>query len=120
MCRNCDTILMRIFLMAKTDTVHTRVTHEIKEEAESIFSKLGLTTSQAIMLFLTASVLHKGLPFDLTLPTNEEKDLAFATAVATVDGVEPSDEAKKLFMLYKKGDIDIETAKFAIGRLHTK
>jgi len=106
--------------MAKTDTVHTRVTHDIKERADKLFSQLGLTTSQAIMLFLTASVNKNGLPFELNLPSEEENDLAFATAVVTVDGVEPSSEAKKLFMLYKHGEIDLETAKFAIGRLHTK
>ena len=103
--------------MAKTETVHTRVTQDIKNKADVVFSRLGLTTSQAIMLFLTASVNHNGLPFELALPTKEEQDLAFATAVATVDGAEPSDEAKRIFLLYKRGEIDLETAKFAIGRL---
>ena len=106
--------------MAKTETVHTRVTHEIKEKADVVFFRLGLTTSQAIMLFLTASVNRNGIPFELALPTEAEQDLAFATAVATVDGVEPSKEAKKLFMLYKNGDIDLETVKFAIRRLHVQ
>ena len=103
--------------MNKTVTVHTRVTPEIKEKADCIFASLGLTTSQAIMLFLTASVNHNGLPFELSLPTPEEQDLAFATAIATVDGVPPSEETKRIFLLYKRGDIDLETAKFMIGRL---
>ena len=103
--------------MNKTLTVHTRVTPDIKEQADRIFASLGLTTSQAIMLFLTASVNHNGLPFELSLPTPEEQDLAFATAIATVDGVPPSEETKRIFLLYKRGDIDLETAKFMIGRL---
>ena len=103
--------------MNKTLTVHTRVTPDIKERADRIFASLGLTTSQAIMLFLTASVNHNGLPFELTLPTQEEQDLAFATAIATVDGASPSEETKRIFLLYKRGDIDLETAKFMIGRL---
>lgn len=103
--------------MNKTLTVHTRVTPDIKEQADRIFASLGLTTSQAIMLFLTASVNHNGLPFELTLPTQEEQDLAFATAIATVDGASPSAETKRIFLLYKRGDIDLETAKFMIGRL---
>lgn len=103
--------------MNKTLTVHTRVTPDIKEQADRIFASLGLTTSQAIMLFLTASVNHNGLPFELTLPTQEEQDLAFATAIATVDGASPSEETKRIFLLYKRGDIDLETAKFMIGRL---
>lgn len=103
--------------MNKTLTVHTRVTPDIKEQADRIFASLGLTTSQAIMLFLTASVNHNGLPFELSLPTPEEQDLAFATAIATVDGVPPSEETKRIFLLYKRGEIDLETAKFMIGKL---
>ena len=103
--------------MNKTLTVHTRVTPDIKEQADRIFASLGLTTSQAIMLFLTASVNHNGLPFELSLPTPEEQDLAFATAIATVDGVPPSEETKRIFLLYKRGEIDLENAKFMIGKL---
>lgn len=103
--------------MNKTVTVHTRVTPDIKEQADRIFASLGLTTSQAIMLFLTASVNHNGLPFELSLPTPEEQDLAFATAIATVDGVPPSEETKRIFLLYKRGEIDLETAKYMIGKL---
>ena len=102
--------------MAKTETVHTRVTHEIKEQADKIYAKIGLTTSQAINLFLTATINNNGLPFELKLP-EEDEDLKFATFIATVDGVEPDEKTKKLFMLYKRGDIDLETAKFALKRL---
>lgn len=106
--------------MSKTETVHTRVTPEIKRKADSIFESLGLTTSQAIMLFLTATVNHNGMPFELSLPSEEDQDLAFATAIATVDGVPPSDDAKRIFRLYARGEIDYETAQFAIGRLYTQ
>ena len=105
-------------MMAKTETVHTRVTHEIKEQADAIFNKLGLTTSQAIMLFLTASVNHNGLPFELSVPSSEEQDLKFATSIATVDGVPPSIEAQKIIRLYSRGDLDYETAQFALERIY--
>ena len=49
-----------------------------------------------------------------------EEDLNFATAIATVDGVEPSENAKRLFILYKQGLIDMKTAKEAIRRSHSK
>ncbi len=104
--------------MAKTETVHTRVTQDIKEQADYIFSRLGLTTSQAIMLFLTATVNHNGFPFELSIPSKEDEDLAFATAIATVDGVPPSEEAKKIIRLYSRGDIDYETAQFALERMY--
>ena len=104
--------------MTKTETVHTRVTPDIKRKADSIFESIGLTTSQAIMLFLTAAVNHNGMPFELSAPSKAEEDFEFASAIATVDGVKPSEETKRIFMLYKRGDIDLETAKFAIGRLY--
>ena len=104
--------------MAKTATVHTRVTYDVKHKADSLFNKLGLTTSQAIMLFLTTSINHNGLPFELSLPSNEDEDLAFATAIATVDGVPPSEEAQKIIRLYSRGDIDYETAQFAMERIY--
>ena len=104
--------------MAKTETVHTRVTQDIKEKADFVFSRLGLTTSQAIMLFLTASVNKNGLPFDLSLPREEDEDVIFATTVSTVDGVEPSEKAKKIMRLFSRGEIDYETAQFAIERMY--
>lgn len=105
--------------MAKTETVHTRVTHEIKENADKIFTRLGLTTSQAIMLFLTASVNCNGLPFELKIKDKDaDSDLAFAQSIAEVDGVPISTEAQKIMRLYAHGDIDYETAEFAIGRLY--
>ncbi len=104
--------------MAKTQTVHTRVTEDIKTQADRIFSSLGLTTSQAIMLFLTAAVNHNGMPFELSLPKKEDQDLSFALSVATVDGVTPSDDAQRIMRLYSRGEIDYETAQFAIGRLY--
>ena len=107
--------------MTKTETVHTRVTPEIKQKADAIFASIGLTTSQAITLFLTASINHRGLPFELTVVDDKENDdLAFATSVATVDGVPPSDDAKRIFRLYHRGEIDYETAQFAIGRLYKR
>ena len=106
--------------MTKTQTVHTRVTEDIKNQAEKIFASLGLTTSQAIMLFLTATVNRNGMPFELTLPKKEDQDLSFAISVATVDGVKPSEDAQRIMRLYSRGEIDYETAQFAIGRLYKK
>lgn len=104
--------------MMKTETVHTRVTPEIKSKAEKVLSAIGLSTSQAIMLFLTAVVNHNGMPFELSLPNAESAELSFAKSIVTVDGVEPSPEAQRIMDLYSRGEIDYETAQYAIGRLY--
>ena len=106
--------------MAKTQTVHARVTEDIKNQAEKIFTSLGLTTSQAIMLFLAATVNRNGMPFELTLPEKEDQDLSFAISAATVGGVKPSEDAQRIMRLCSRGEIDYETAQFAIGRLYQR
>ena len=96
------------------------VDKKIKEQAEVILEKLGLTIEQAINLFLKETILHNGLPFEVIIPTKEEQeDINFATAVATVDdNPSPSERTKRLMILYKRGIIDLETAKFAVERMY--
>ena len=106
--------------MAKTETVHTRVSPKIKNRADEIYKTLGLNTSQAIMLFLVATVNCNGLPFDLKLGNTMNSNFDFAKAIATVDGVEPSKDAERIMKLYSNGDIDYETAQFAIERIYVK
>ncbi len=52
----------------KTLTVRARVEPELKKETESILADIGLSTTEAIRLFLHQVRLRKGLPFSLTLP----------------------------------------------------
>jgi len=54
--------------MAKTAMITTRVEPELKAEAEKVLSKLGISTSEAINLFLSQVRLRKGLPFDVKIP----------------------------------------------------
>jgi DNA-damage-inducible protein J len=54
--------------MAKSATVHARIESHLKEEAEKLFQKLGLSTAQAITLFYRQVQLRKGLPFDVIIP----------------------------------------------------
>ena len=54
--------------MAKTAMITTRVEPELKAEAEKVLSKLGISTTEAINLFLSQVRLRKGLPFDVKIP----------------------------------------------------
>jgi DNA-damage-inducible protein J len=54
--------------MALKETyVRARVDDRLKRESEKILGALGLTTTEAIRIFLHQVRLHKGLPFDLRL-----------------------------------------------------
>ena len=54
--------------MVKTATIRARIEPHLKKEAEKLFSKLGLSTTQAITLFYRQVQLRKGLPFDVVIP----------------------------------------------------
>lgn len=103
----------------KSSVVHARVQSDVKTNSEKILNIVGISLSQAIDLFLRQIVLKKGLPFKLD---SEEKAIAdtekLAYLINTVDGDEPSPNAKKIIHLYAKGDIDFETAKFALARVY--
>ena len=103
--------------MQKSTVVHTRISPETKQECDSIFEKLGITTSYAISMFLNQVKLKKGIPFDIVLPEKENL-VEFAINVSSVDAGEPSEKAKQIMRLYNDGIIDFETAEFAIMRLH--
>jgi len=44
---------------------------KMKEEAKKIFKKYGVSLSDAINMFLTQSVMERGLPFEMKLPNDE-------------------------------------------------
>jgi DNA-damage-inducible protein J len=54
--------------MAKTASINARIEPEIKEKAESIFTALGLSASDAIGLFYRQVAFRRGLPFDVYVP----------------------------------------------------
>ena len=49
-------------------TVRARVESTLKQEVEEILKELGLSTSQAITLFLKRIKYEKGIPFELKVP----------------------------------------------------
>lgn len=43
--------------------VRARVSQELKEDSEEVFRELGITTTEAIRMFLSQVKIHGGLPF---------------------------------------------------------
>lgn len=50
--------------------VQFRVDTDLKNEAQSIYDKLGLDLSTAFRIFLKRSIEDKGIPFSMTLKSN--------------------------------------------------
>jgi DNA-damage-inducible protein J len=52
-----------------TTTVNARIDTKSKEQAQGIFTQLGLSMSGAIEIFFKQVILHRGLPFNVRLPS---------------------------------------------------
>jgi DNA-damage-inducible protein J len=61
-------VLQEEQIMSNT-TVQARVNPELKRDAEAVFAAMGLTTAEAIRLFLQQSVNSGRLPFQPTAKT---------------------------------------------------
>lgn len=59
--------------MAKTAIVNARIEPKLKSEAEEIFRRLGLTTTQALALFFAHVRNYRGLPFEVRLPNTRTR-----------------------------------------------
>jgi len=62
-----------VFIMAKAEFIRARVEESLKVNTELLFSRLGLTMTDAITLFLTQCQLQQGLPFEVKIPNEETK-----------------------------------------------
>ena len=55
--------------MATTSAVYARIDTTLKDNAESILAKLGITPSGAIQMLYSQIVLRNGMPFELRIPS---------------------------------------------------
>lgn len=55
--------------MSKT-SMSIRLDSEVKEQAQQVFSNLGMDMTTAINIFLRQAIQYQGLPFDVRLDEN--------------------------------------------------
>ena len=65
--------------MTKTANLYARIEPKLKNEAESILSRLGVPVSNAINMFYRQIVIHRGLPFAVQFPSNSLMNAATLT-----------------------------------------
>ena len=56
---------------AKTGYINARIEPKLKKDAEKILQKIGISTSEAVTVFLKQVVLQRGLPFPVRVPNAE-------------------------------------------------
>lgn len=74
----------------KISVIQTRVDPELRGKVDVILNRLGLSTSDAIRMFLEQVALRRGIPFDVTLPPaspiwDEEAERKFQDALKSVN-----------------------------------
>jgi DNA-damage-inducible protein J len=62
----------------KETYVRARVDAQLKADSEEVLHRLGITTTEAIRLFLAQIRLRRGLPFPVQLP-GENDDILMPT-----------------------------------------
>jgi len=86
---------MKHVMSMKTAAVHSRIQPQIKEQAEGILQRLGLSPTEAIRMFYTQITLRNGLPFDVAIPN----DVTIKALEESWNGrnLERFDSSEKLF-----------------------
>ena len=63
----------------KSANLYARIEPDVKEQAESILSALGIPVSNAINIFYKQIILNRGLPFEVKIPTAKPVNVAELT-----------------------------------------
>ena len=83
------------YIMANlTSTINVNVPSDVKEEANAIFSNLGLNMSTAINMFLKRAIYERGIPFDVKEPKPSKE---FLEAIQEVEYMESHSEEYKSY-----------------------
>lgn len=69
---NKEVIIMTTTTNKKTASVFTRVTPELKEQAEEVLNQLQIPMSTALAIFLQQVVNQRGIPFDIKLTSKPD------------------------------------------------
>jgi len=98
--------------MAKSATISMRIDSQLKSETETIFQQLGMTTTEAIKIFLTADRNRKGLPFQLQVVSEQASPVEQRKkALDAIMGAYPLMTSSTEFARLKQEEIELEEQK---------
>jgi len=60
--------------MPRDSYLNARVDKRTKAKAQKVLATLGMSTTDAVNLFLHQIVLHEGLPFEVRVPNKETRE----------------------------------------------
>jgi DNA-damage-inducible protein J len=59
--------------LGKTAYITARIEPKLKAQAGRVLAKVGVSTTDAITMFMRQVVLHEGLPFEVRLPNTRTR-----------------------------------------------
>ena len=87
--------------MGKSAYITARIEPALKASAEGVLQKLGVSTTDAITIFLRQVVMRRGFPFEVRIPNAttrkaiEELEAGHGTRYDTIDKLLKLDNGKK-------------------------
>lgn len=69
-------LLFNLWNKNRESILYARIEPDVKEQAESILSVLGISASNAINMFYKQIILNRGLPFEVKIPTARSADVS--------------------------------------------
>ena len=101
--------------MSKNATICLRIDENLKRDSEAVLRQLGLSTSEAIKVFLSAVLNRKGLPFPVQLDVvNPEAVSSPRQSLLSLRGQYRNIASSDEFARSKQAEIDAEES-----RLHS-
>ena len=100
-----------VIFMANTEAVYARIDKGLKDNAESILAKLGITPSSAIQMLYSQIVIQNGLPFELRLPVEKPTAIGGLSREELDIELMKGFESLKIGKVYTAEEVDAELAK---------
>ena len=97
--------------MANTSAVYARIDTNLKDNAESILSQLGISPSSAIQMLYSQIVLKKGMPFELKLPSSKPLAVGAMTRKQLDAELQKGVDSIKAGKVYSADEVDAALAK---------
>lgn len=94
--------------MARTSNVFARVEPEIKEQAEQVLDRLGISMSNAVGMFLRQVAMQRGIPFEMKLPQTAPLNYGSLTREQFNEEMEKGMADVKAGRVYSAEDIEGE------------
>jgi len=73
--------------MAETTNLSIRLDRELKDQADQIFSAMGMSLTTAITVFVRQAVRQKKIPFEISLSNGENRAVAMREALTATEGI---------------------------------